>query len=67
MNNTMTNYLKSVNEIAVKIETIKSAECIMHYDDKTKVINSLLAQVKSLADSINILSTAGIAIKEEDS
>lgn len=43
--NGIKDYLKLANEITEKIRTIKSEECIMHYDDKTKIIEELNNQI----------------------
>lgn len=41
-------YLEDINRLSAEIEAIKKAECLMHYDDKTKLIDAKLESIRLL-------------------
>lgn len=53
-------YIEKVNEIQQKIKVIKSADCIMDYDEKTELINALKVSMNLTAEAFAIKANQGV-------
>jgi hypothetical protein len=62
----MKNYIKEINEIYQQISDIKSKECIMDYDDKTKLINNLEHKANLVLKTQITLASAGVNMCKEE-
>lgn len=55
------DYIARINELQQRIEKIKSADCIMDYDSKTKLIDKIGAMMASMANTESMMMSAGIS------